>query len=113
MPIVNVGFGFNLQADVVLEDGTKHRVGPFGPSDLIAFERHFKVPSIYLRDMLRTEWVAFLAFNQLAHRKLFSGNFDDFVGRLSDMTAEADVLQPEEEDEEPGPATEPSPSGSP
>lgn len=115
MPSQPVSFAFELVADVVLEDGTKHRVGPFGPRDLVAFERQFKVPATFLGEMPRMEWVAFLAYTQLRHRRVLdpSTTFDGFLDRLSDLSGEIDVPEAEAEDEEPGPATEPSPSGLP
>jgi hypothetical protein len=117
VPSQPVSFAFELVADVVLEDGTKHRTGPFGPRDLVAFERQFKVPASFLGEMVRMEWVAFLAYNQLRYRKVLepSTTFDGFLDRLSDLRGEVEVPAPDEggEDEEPGPATEPSPSGLP
>jgi hypothetical protein len=118
MPTVPVSFAFELVADVVLEDGTKHRVGTFGPRDLVAFERQFKVPASFLGEMPRMEWIAFLAYSQLRHRKVVDPalTFDGFLDRLSDLSGEMDIPAPKdegEEDEEPGPATEPLPSGSP
>lgn len=106
-------FTWTLEADVVLEDDTTHRVGPFGPRDLIDAERQFGMPMALMMQYPRLEHVAFLAWRQLIRRGVISGEFDAFVERLADMTTETEEPQAEEEAEEPGPAMALSPNGSP
>lgn len=121
MPMVSVGFSYDLVTDVVLDDGSKHRVGPFGPRDLVAFEDKFGVSSSFLGEMTRTKWVAFLAYNQLSHKGALgkSMTFEEFIDKMDDLSAEVEVPDKKEETEESGDddgsgiSTEPSPSGSP
>lgn len=119
MPVTRIPMSWDVQADVTLEDGTTHRVGPFGPRDLIAAERQFGLPSDLIRQMPRTEHLAFCAWTQLQRRGVLPDKttFDAFVDRLSDVTAEIETPEKpkkdEEEAEEPGPAMALSPNGSP
>lgn len=124
MPTTKIIVSWDIEADVTLEDGSTHRVGPFGPRDLIAAERYFSLPSDLIRSMPRTEHLAFCAYEQLRRRGVFSGetNFDTFIDRLAGVTAEremtvdeakAKIQEAKEEKEEPGLAMAPSPNGSP
>lgn len=118
MPVTRIPMSWDIQVDVTLEDGTTHRVGPFGPRDLIAAERHFGLPSDLIRQMPRLEHVAFCSWLTLQRRGVFPDKmtFDAFVERLSDVTAEIETPEKpkdEEEAEEPGPAMALSPNGSP
>lgn len=122
MPVTRIPMSWDVQADVTLEDGTSHRVGPFGPRDLIAAERQFGLPSDLIRQMPRLEHVAFCSWLTLQRRGVLPDKmtFDAFVERLSDVVAEVETPEEpkrkdeeEPEAEEPGLATALSPNGSP
>lgn len=80
----------------VVFDGERREVSKFGPSDLVAFERHFGVPASVLapdengESNARIEWFCFLIWRALRRTGVIGKDvaFDeDFLDRIEEIEA--------------------------
>ena len=95
-------------------DGTNFELPDYGPSDFVAFERHFKVSAAALspdegdKSSVMFEWICFLVYRGLKRIGALSaddsvGGFTDaFIDRITELEFEGD----EEDDTEPKPGDE-------
>ena len=95
----------------VVYEGTRHKIEKFGPSDLVAFERHFQLPATVFqtdedgKSEARFEWICFLAYRALRRMGVIEKDVqydDDFLDKIEEI----DTEQNEEDGPDP---TDPAP----
>lgn len=91
---------------VRLTDGQEYHVTRFGPGDMVAFERHFNLPTAALKDQQRVEHVMFLTWSA-ARRQGMSGyeSFDAFIDAIEDFENKGGTVTPGKGDSAPTAST--------
>lgn len=74
--------------DVVLDDGTKHRVTTMF-SDILALEDKFDIDASTLAERQRASWMAFLAWRAMTRTGDTKDTFDQFRDHISELQPES------------------------